>query len=78
MSILYMSGGTYSLKSTPNDRFLEKLFMAILFLLSEILPEICWEEIAKEILFRCLVWGSNPGFMSKKPTYYLLDYAEVS
>ena len=24
--ILYMSGGTYSLKSTPNDRFFEKLF----------------------------------------------------
>ena len=24
-------GGTYSLKSTPNDRFFEKLFMAILF-----------------------------------------------
>ena len=32
--ILYISEGTYSLKSTPNDnRFLEKLFMAILFIL---------------------------------------------
>ena len=30
--ILYISGGTYSLKSTPNDRFFEKLFIAILFL----------------------------------------------
>ena len=29
--ILYISDGTYSLKSTPNDRFFEKLFMAILF-----------------------------------------------
>ena len=29
--ILYISGGTYSLKSAPNDRFFEKLFMAILF-----------------------------------------------
>ena len=28
--ILYMSGGAYSLNSTPNDRF-EKLFTAILF-----------------------------------------------
>ena len=28
---LYISGGTYSLKSIPNDRFFEKLFMAILF-----------------------------------------------
>ena len=27
--ILYISGGTYSLKSTPNERFFEKLFMAL-------------------------------------------------
>ena len=31
--ILYISGGTYSLKSTPNDRVIEKLLMAILFTL---------------------------------------------
>ena len=31
--ILYIRGGTYSLKSTPNDRFFEKLFMGILFTL---------------------------------------------
>ena len=29
--ILYIKGGTYSLKPTPNDRFLKKLFMTILF-----------------------------------------------
>ena len=28
VSILYISGGAYSLKKTPNDRFFEKLFMA--------------------------------------------------
>ena len=28
---LYVSGGTYSLTSSVNDRFLEKLFMAISF-----------------------------------------------
>ena len=39
--ILYISGGTYSLKSTPNDRFFEKLFTAGFYLLSEFLPEIC-------------------------------------
>ena len=39
--ILYISSGTYSLKSTPNDRFFEKLFVAIFYLLSEFLPEIC-------------------------------------
>ena len=31
--ILFISGGTYSLKSTPNDRFFEKLFITILFAL---------------------------------------------
>ena len=73
--ILYVSGGTYSLKSTPNDWFFEKLFMAILFQHSEFLPEICWEEIAEEnILFWCLAWGPKPGFTSTKPTHYLLDY----
>ena len=25
------------------------------------------------ILFWCLAWGSNPGFSSNKPTYYLLS-----
>ena len=29
--ILYISGGTYSLTSPPNDRFFGKVFMAILF-----------------------------------------------
>ena len=46
--------------------------------LSEFLPEICWEEIAEEILFvfhffLCLAWDSNPGFSSNKPTHYLLE-----
>ena len=49
--ILYISGGTYSLKSTPNDRFFEKLFHGNFIYFSDILPEICWEEIAEEILF---------------------------
>ena len=30
------------------------------------------------ILFCCLVWGSNPGFTSNKPTHYLLDYGDPS
>ena len=78
--ILYKSGGTYSLKSTPNDRFFEKLFIAIFHFLSEFLPEICWEKIAQEILFVFLFWclacDSNPGFTSNKPTHYLLEYGE--
>ena len=37
---LCISGGSYSLKSTPKDRFLEKLFMANFICHSELLPEI--------------------------------------
>ena len=67
--ILY-SGGTYSLKSAPNNSFFffEELFMVILFLLSEFLPAIYGEEIVEEIPFVfCFdVWlGAN------KPTHYL-------
>ena len=29
------------------------------------------------ILFRCLAWGSNPGFSSNKPTHYLLDHGDI-
>ena len=62
--ILYTSGGIYSLKSPSNDRFSEKLFMAILFI-SRVLREICWEEVAEEILFDVGPWA---GFTSYKWT----------
>ena len=72
---------TYSLKSTPNDKFFKKLFVAIFIYFSEPLPEICWEEITEKntfrILFRCLAWGLNPGFSSTKPTHYLLDHGDL-
>ena len=45
--ILYISGGTFSLKSTPND--------GNFYLLSEFLPQICWEEIAVEKYFSYFV-----------------------
>ena len=50
--------------------------MAILiYLLSELLPEIYWEQVTEEILFVFYfdVWGSKPGLTSNKPTHYLLD-----
>ena len=47
--ILYMSGGTYSLKSTPNDRFLRSFYMTILFTLRvfawNLLRESCRRNI---------------------------------
>ena len=57
--ILYISGGTYSLKSTPNDKVIEKLFMAILFNLRAFARNLLrGDEIAEEILsiFRLDVW----------------------
>ena len=51
--------------------------MAILFLLSKNLPDICWEKIAEEIFFhissswRCLARGLNWGLTSNKPSHYL-------
>ena len=79
--ILYISGGTYSLKPTPNYGFFEKLFIAILFTL--------WVFARKllsgnrrintfRILFWCLAWNSNSGFMSNKTTHYLLNYGYFS
>ena len=55
------------LTSTPNDRFLRNFFNRGL-LLSEFLPAICWEEIAKQnFFFHFSFWGSrtvvyNSGF----------------
>ena len=71
--------GPTVLKSTPNDRFFEKLFMAILFLLTEFLPEICWEEIAEEILF-VFYFDVRPGALrltSQHTTYYTTATALV-
>ena len=39
--ILYISGGTYSLKSTTNDRFFLRNFSWLFYLLLEFLSEIC-------------------------------------
>ena len=52
--LLYMSGGTYSLKSTPNDRLFRIFYMTILFTLT-IFAE---RQSPKKYLF-CLTWGLN-------------------
>ena len=79
MLILYISGGTYSLKSTPNDRFFEKLFMAI-FIDSQSFCQKSAERKSPKKYFSyliwCLAWESNPGFSSNKSTHYLLDHGD--
>ena len=74
--ISYISSGTYSLKATPNDRFFEKLFMAIFFTLrvfARNLPRGNHRRNTFCILLWCLAWGSNPGFTSNKLIHYLID-----
>ena len=76
---LYISGGTYSLKSTSNDRFFEKLFMAILFTLRVFARNLLRGNRRRNTLsisFWCLAWDSNPSFSSNKPTHYLLDHGD--
>ena len=46
--ILYISGGTYSLKSTPNDGFFRTFFVAILFIL-KVFARNLEEDVALEI-----------------------------
>ena len=56
--ILYVSGGTYKYKVDSERQIFWKTFHGSFILLSEFLPEICWEEIAEEILFVfCLMSG---------------------
>ena len=48
------------------------------YLLSEFVPDICWEKITEEILFvfRFDVWSGNAS--SNKPTYHLLDFGHLT
>ena len=59
--ILYISSGNYSLKSTPNDRLLIN-FSWQFYLLSEFLPEICWEAVAEKYFFFHITW---PGIRTR-------------
>ena len=60
----------YMIMSTPNDRFLKNLFMAILF------RETRWRNILFLVSFWRLVWGLNRGLTTNKPTHSLLDYGD--
>ena len=80
--ILYISGGTNSLKATPNYRFFKKLFMAILFY-SQSFCQKSAEKIAEEILFvfRFDAWPTTRtlGFhLISQYTTYLLDHGGPS
>ena len=64
--ILCLSGGTYSLKMTPNNRFFEKLFVALLFLLKGLCQKTAEP---KKYLFHIFVLTPNLGL--RKLTHIL-------
>ena len=64
-----MAGPT-CLKSTPNDRFFEKLFMVILFTLRAFARNLLEEK--NIFCSRCL----TNRLLSNKSTYYILDCGE--
>ena len=79
--ILYISGGTYSFKSTVNGQILWETFHGSFYLLSDFLARNLLRENRRRNTFRisfwCLAWDSNPGFSSNKPTHYLLGHGDL-
>ena len=75
-----MSGGTYSLKLSPNDRFFERLFMAVLFTL--IVFEKNLLRGSRRNIFHISIFDDSSGmrtqaFESTKPTLYILDHCDI-
>ena len=58
---LYISGGSYNFQYTPNDKFFEKLFMAILFIFKVFARNLLRENSRRKILY---FWALNPDFKS--------------
>ena len=76
--ILYKSGVTYSLNSTPN------FFIAIFFSPTIFNRNLLRGSRRKNIFsyfvlicWRSLSWDLNQGLKSNKPTHYLLDYSDI-
>ena len=80
--ILYVICGTYSLTSTPNNRFLRNFCMTGLFNSQSFCQKSAERKSPKKyyfnILFWCLAWNTNPDFMSNKPTHHLLDNGDFT
>ena len=75
--ILYVSGGTYSLTSTPNDRFLRNFFVAGLFTLRVFDRNLLREEVDEEIFFIFHFWWLTCN-TNNKPTHYILDHGDFN
>ena len=69
--ILYMSGGTYNLTSTLNDRFFENPFQGKFIYSAERKSPTIYFFF--QISFSCLTCDTNPIFTSNKLTHSLFD-----
>ena len=72
---LYVSGGTYSLTSTPNERFLRNVSWQILFTLR------VFARNRRRNIFLYFIFDDRPGirtqaFASNKPTHYILHHGD--
>ena len=78
VNFLLLSGRTYSLTSTPNDRFLRNFFMAGFFY-SQSLCHKSAERKSPKKYFSYFIFDDWPGIWtqalaSNKPTHYILDH----
>ena len=76
--ILRISGKTYKLKSTPNDRFFWATFHVNFINFHSFYQKLAERKRRKNtfsILF-CIWPGSKPGFTSNKPTYCPLNHGD--
>ena len=80
--ILYISAGTYSFKSTSNDRFFEKLFHGGFIYFQSFCQKSAEWKSPKKYFFSYFVLmsglGLEPWLSSNKPTHYLLDHGDFS
>ena len=75
--ILYVSGGTFNLTSTPNNKFFEELLHGS-FICSQSSCQKSDERKCRRNVFFFFIFrfDANPGFTSNKSTHYLLDYGD--
>ena len=72
-----MSGGTYILTSTPNDRFLRNFFIAALFTLRVFARNLLRGSRRRNI-FHISFLITDLAFASNNPTHYILDHGDTS
>ena len=75
--ILYVSGGTFNLTSTPNNKLFEELLHGS-FICSQSSCQKSDERKCRTNVFFFFIFrfDANPGFTSNKSTHYLLDYGD--